>query len=142
MYANSDRLLCEHLAHNAVAREEWNRDHKLRDDPRVTPIGKFMRRTSLDEVPQLWNVIRGEMSLVGPRPIVTAEIPRYGDVIRLYVTVKPGLTGLWQVSGRSNLSYRDRVELDQFYVRHWSLWLDTYIIAKTVVALIERDGAH
>ncbi len=142
MYINGDQMLREYLERVMDAREEWDRDHKLRDDPRVTPLGKFLRKTSLDELPQIWNVLRGDMSIVGPRPIVDSEVRRYGEVFRLYTTVKPGITGLWQVSGRTNLSYDDRVLLDQFYIRHWSPWLDAYILSKTVVALVNRDGAY
>ncbi len=122
--------------------EEWNCDQKLRDDPRVTPLGKFLRRSSLDELPQLWNVLRGDMSFVGPRPIVPDEIRRYADTFPLYRKVKPGITGLWQVSGRSNLDYQDRVLLDRFYIRHWSPWLDMYIVGKTFIALLSRAGAY
>ena len=142
MHPHSDKILREYLERVAGARAEWDRDQKLRDDPRVTRIGRLLRQTSLDELPQIWNVLRGDMSIVGPRPIVSAEIPRYGDAFRLYATVKPGITGLWQVSGRNDVSYDDRIRLDQFYVRHWSPWLDAYILAKTVVALLKRDGAY
>jgi Undecaprenyl-phosphate galactose phosphotransferase WbaP len=137
-----DAVLRQHLARDAVARAEWERDQKLRDDPRVTAVGRLLRELSLDELPQLWNVLRGDMSLVGPRPIVQAEAWRYGDGIRLYAKVKPGITGLWQVSGRNRTSYDDRVQLDLFYVRHWSPWFDVYILAKTVVTLISREGAY
>lgn len=142
MHVDSAVILEKHLAENPEARAEWDRDQKLRNDPRVTRVGAFLRASSLDELPQLWNVLRGEMSLVGPRPIVANEVEKYGDVFRLYMTVKPGVTGLWQVSGRNDVSYRDRVLLDQFYVRNWSLWLDVYILAKTVVALLQRGGAY
>ena len=137
MRADGDVVLREHLATDPAARAEWARDHKLTRDPRVTPVGRFLRKSSLDELPQLWNVLRGEMSLVGPRPIVEAEVWRYGNVFRLYTTVKPGVTGLWQVSGRNDIGYDERVQLDEFYIRHWSLWLDVYIFAKTVVALLQ-----
>jgi lipopolysaccharide/colanic/teichoic acid biosynthesis glycosyltransferase len=142
MRGNADTLLEEYLANDPTAREEWNQSHKLRRDPRVTRIGRFLRNTSLDELPQIWNVLKGEMSLVGPRPIVDEEIWHYGDAIRLYMTVKPGITGLWQASGRTELNYDDRVLLDQFYVRHWSPWLDAFVLAKTVIALMRRDGAY
>jgi Undecaprenyl-phosphate galactose phosphotransferase WbaP len=142
MHLNGDEILRGHLERLPEAKAEWERDHKLRDDPRVTWFGKLLRKASLDELPQIWNVLRGDMSIVGPRPIVVAEIDRYGEVFRQYTSVKPGITGLWQVSGRSNLSYQDRVSLDQFYIRHWSPWLDIYILAKTVVALLNRDGAY
>lgn len=142
MRVGADALLNEHLALHPAAQIEWEQTQKLRDDPRVTRVGRFLRRTSLDELPQIWNVLRGEMSLVGPRPIVDDEVWRYGDVIRLYAAVKPGITGLWQASGRTDLSYDDRVLLDQFYVRHWSPWLDVFVLAKTVVALLCREGAY
>jgi Undecaprenyl-phosphate galactose phosphotransferase WbaP len=141
MRTNGDEILRRHFAENPTARFEWERDQKLVNDPRVTRVGALLRKTSLDELPQIWNVLRGDMSLVGPRPIVQAEVYRYGDLFRLYTAVKPGITGLWQVSGRTGIGYEDRVRLDEFYIRHWSPWLDVYILAKTVVALIKRDGA-
>jgi Undecaprenyl-phosphate galactose phosphotransferase WbaP len=141
MAVDGDRVLRQHLMRHPAAREEWERDQKLRDDPRVTRAGRVMRRLSLDELPQAWNVLRGDMSLVGPRPIVRDEMRRYGSGIALYTKVKPGITGLWQVSGRNDTGYQDRVQLDLFYVRHWSPWLDAYILAKTVVALVGRNGA-
>lgn len=115
---------------------------KLEKDPRVTTVGRFLRKTSLDELPQLWNVFKGDMSLVGPRPIVEKEIVRYGRVFKLYTSVKPGITGLWQVSGRNDIGYDERVQLDRFYVQHWSPWLDIYILARTIITLIRRDGAY
>ena len=142
MHCDGDRLLRELIQRVAAAREEWDRDHKLRQDPRVTWFGRLLRKTSLDELPQLWNVLKGDMSIVGPRPIVESEVCRYGNVFRQYTTVKPGITGLWQVSGRNDIGYHDRVLLDQFYIRHWSPWLDVYILAKTVVAMIKREGAY
>jgi len=141
MQCNSDDLLKSHLASNADARAEWELDHKLRNDPRVTRIGRFLRKTSLDEIPQFWNVLRGDMSLVGPRPIVRDEISKYGKIYRLYSQVPPGITGLWQISGRNNTTYEERVLLDDFYVRNWSPWLDVYVLARTVYTLIRRDGA-
>jgi Undecaprenyl-phosphate galactose phosphotransferase WbaP len=142
MHSDGDRLLRELIQRVAAAREEWDRDHKLRNDPRVTWFGRLLRKTSLDELPQLWNVLKGDMSIVGPRPIVEGEVPRYGNVFRQYTTVKPGITGLWQVSGRNDIGYDERVLLDQFYIRHWSPWLDVYILAKTIVAMIKREGAY
>jgi Undecaprenyl-phosphate galactose phosphotransferase WbaP len=142
MYTDGDRFLKEHLANNTEAREEWERDQKLRDDPRVTPLGKVLRRLSLDELPQLWNVLKGDMSLVGPRPIVNDEIAKYGRVFHLYTGVKPGITGLWQVSGRNETTYEQRVRMDQYYVRNWSPWLDVYILCKTVSVVIKRQGAY
>ena len=118
------------------------RDHKLKNDPRVTTVGYWLRKTSLDELPQIWNVLRGEMSLVGPRPIVTAEIPKYGDWFELYVQATPGITGLWQVSGRNNTTYDMRVALDSHYVLNWSPWLDLYILARTIKVVLRREGAY
>ena len=142
MYTNADAVLRRHLEGVATAQQEWDRDHKLRLDPRVTWIGNLFRKTSLDELPQIWNVLKGDMSLVGPRPIVDNEIVRYGRVFKLYTSVKPGITGLWQVSGRNDIGYDERVQLDRFYVQHWSPWLDIYILARTIITLIRRDGAY
>jgi Undecaprenyl-phosphate galactose phosphotransferase WbaP len=142
MHVNGDAVLREHLAAHPAAHAEWERDHKLKNDPRVTPIGRFLRRSSLDELPQAWNVLRGEMSLVGPRPIVEKEVAKYGHVFGKYAAVKPGITGMWQVSGRNEVSYEERVKLDQYYVANWSPWLDLFILAKTIVVLIRRDGAY
>lgn len=142
MVQNADAALAEHLAANPDARAEWNRDHKLRDDPRVTKIGKLLRKTSLDELPQLWNVLRGEMSLVGPRPIVEAEISKYAENFDLYAKVKPGITGMWQISGRNDTSYDERVEHDAFYSRNWSPFLDIYILARTIKVVLFREGAY
>jgi Undecaprenyl-phosphate galactose phosphotransferase WbaP len=142
MHVDGDRVLRDHLERNAAAREEWERDQKLRDDPRVTPLGKFLRKASLDELPQIWNVLRGEMSLVGPRPIVTSEVWRYGTRFKLYTAVRPGITGLWQVSGRNETTYDERVRFDEYYVRNWSPWLDVYILARTAPILIKSTGAY
>ena len=141
MCQNSTEVLEQYLAKHPKARSEWNRSHKLRNDPRITPIGSFLRRYSIDELPQLWNVLSGQMSLVGPRPIVAAEVEKYGECFECYCQVKPGLTGLWQVSGRSKLSYDARVALDCTYVRGWSLLRDFVILLKTFVAVLNRDGA-
>ena len=141
MHPDGDRMLAELLANDPRAAAEWAESQKLRNDPRITPIGNFLRKTSLDELPQLLNVLRGEMSLVGPRPIVANEVPRYGDNIVYYNETRPGLTGLWQVSGRSDLSYARRVQLDVWYVRNWSLWHDIVILLKTVPALLLKRGA-
>jgi len=141
MVANANQVLEQHLASDPKLREEWRRSHKLRNDPRITRLGRILRRTSLDELPQIWNILRGQMSLVGPRPIVAEEIPRYGDGIGLYKKVTPGLTGLWQVSGRNNVSYEQRVDFDLYYVRNWSIWLDLYVLAKTVRVVLMGDGA-
>jgi Undecaprenyl-phosphate galactose phosphotransferase WbaP len=142
MQVNGDQLLEDALANDGALREEWLRDRKLRHDPRITRVGRFLRKTSLDELPQLWNVLRGEMSLVGPRPIVEEEVASYGQNFSLYCRVTPGLTGLWQVSGRNAVSRRDRVRLDSYYVRNWSPWLDLHILARTARVVLTGQGAY
>jgi lipopolysaccharide/colanic/teichoic acid biosynthesis glycosyltransferase len=122
--------------------EEWRQNQKLRNDPRLTRIGAFLRRSSLDELPQLWNVFKGEMSLVGPRPIVESEIAKFGEAYSMYRRVTPGLSGLWQISGRSKTTYAERVELDTYYVRNWSVWLDIHVLMRTVWIVLRRDGAY
>src|SRR5438132_3290861 len=141
MVRNAEGRLAEYLTAHPELREEWNQTQKLRNDPRVTRVGRLLRKTSLDELPQLWNVLRGDMSLVGPRPIVSDEISRYGENFFLYTRVRPGFAGLWQVSGRNDTSYTQRVALDSYYVRHWSLWLDFSILARTVPLVLGR-GAY
>lgn len=141
MVLDADSVLQQVLVTNPDARLEWDATHKLHNDPRVTPIGRVLRKTSIDELPQLLNVLRGEMSLVGPRPIIDAEIPRYGRDISYYFEAKPGITGLWQVSGRSNTTYEHRVRLDVWYVRNWSLWHDIAILLKTLPAVLRKEGA-
>jgi Undecaprenyl-phosphate galactose phosphotransferase WbaP len=142
MCVNSAEVLEQYLTAHPEARTEWNRTHKLRYDPRVTPVGAFLRRYSIDELPQIWNVLMGHMSLVGPRPIVAAEVEKYGDFFSYYCRVKPGLTGLWQVSGRSKLSYDARVAIDCRYVNRWSLWGDFAILLKTFRSVVNQDGAY
>jgi len=142
MVADAQAVLEKVLRENPDLRAEWVRDQKLSRDPRLTRVGEFLRKTSLDELPQVFNVIKGEMSLVGPRPIVENEIARYGDAFALYSRVKPGITGLWQVSGRNDVSYARRVTLDQHYVYNWSVWLDIYIIIRTIPALLTQRGAY
>jgi exopolysaccharide production protein ExoY len=142
MYRDADALLAELVQQDAAALREWQRDQKLQYDPRITPVGRFLRRTSLDELPQLINVLRGEMSFVGPRPVTVAELSRYGSVRWHYFSVRPGMTGLWQVSGRNNLSYEERVALDRRYVEHRSLWVDFRILYKTVKVILTREGAR
>ena len=142
MVPDAEERLKQYLAENPAARREWEETFKLTDDPRVTKLGSFLRRTSLDELPQLWNVIRGEMSLVGPRPIVQAEVVRYGKNIREYYMVLPGITGMWQVSGRSDTTYPERVAMDAWYVRNWSVWIDLMYLFKTVKAVVSRKGAY
>ena len=144
MRRDADRILSRLLSESADLQEEFRNDFKLRNDPRITRLGRFLRRSSLDELPQFLNVLRGEMSLVGPRPIVRQELPRYGDRMEEVLAVRPGLTGLWQVSGRNNLSYDERVALDLRYARHRSVWMDLSIIAKTIGVILDpRDrGAY
>ena len=142
MVRNSEQALAEVLRTDPVAREQWEREFKLTSDPRITPIGNFLRRTSLDELPQLINVVRGEMSLVGPRPITVKELALYGDVRWHYFAVRPGMTGLWQVSGRNNVSYAERVGLDRRYVETRSLRMDLGILVKTVKVVATREGAR
>jgi exopolysaccharide production protein ExoY len=142
MVPNADQVLRDLLESNPELRAEWVRDHKLRHDPRVTRLGRFLRRTSLDELPQLLNVLKGEMSLVGPRPVVREELLRYGRNVGIYLAAKPGITGLWQVTGRNNTDYRRRVALDTYYVRNQNLFLDLYILAKTTGVVLGGDGAY
>lgn len=142
MLPDAERRLQELLARDPEARREWEKDFKLRRDPRVTPFGEFLRRTSIDELPQLWNVLRGDMSLVGPRPVVVAELQRYGNRAALYTSVRPGITGLWQVSGRNDTTYEERVSLDAQYVQNWSLSLDWHILWRTLFVVLGRRGAY
>jgi exopolysaccharide production protein ExoY len=141
MVPNAEQVLRDLLQTNSALRMEWLRDHKLRNDPRVTTVGRFLRRTSLDELPQLWNVLKGDMSLVGPRPVVREEWARYGRHLDTYLSTKPGVTGLWQVMGRSDASYRRRVALDSFYVRNRSMLMDVFILLRTVTVVIRGRGA-
>jgi Undecaprenyl-phosphate galactose phosphotransferase WbaP len=142
MLRNSEQVLADLLRDDPAAREEWARDQKLTNDPRITAIGHFLRKTSLDELPQLINVLRGEMSLVGPRPITVGELTRYGKVRWHYLSVRPGITGLWQVSGRNNTTYDERVALDRRYVEQKTLWMDLAILFKTVKVVVVREGAR
>ncbi len=142
MVANADEVLAEHLAQHPEARAEWDKYEKLKDDPRVTRIGHFLRRTSLDEVPQLLNILRGEMSLVGPRMITPEEVSRYGQWNMNIHTVKPGLTGMWQISGRSDISYAERVRIDMHYIRNYSIWMDLQIIFWTIPVVLFAKGAY
>ncbi|EML0562509.1 undecaprenyl-phosphate galactose phosphotransferase WbaP [Klebsiella aerogenes] len=142
MVTNSKEVLDDLLSSDAEAKKEWDATFKLKDDPRITPIGHFLRKTSLDELPQLFNVLKGEMSLVGPRPIITAELERYSDEVDYYLLSKPGMTGLWQVSGRSDVDYETRVYLDAWYVKNWSMWNDIAILFKTISVVLRKDGAY
>jgi len=142
MVLDSEAVLAQTLATDPVARAEWDKDFKLRNDPRVTPLGNFLRKSSLDELPQLFNVLKGEMSLVGPRPIVAAEVERYGQAMEEYRACKPGITGLWQVSGRNDVDYAERVELDRRYAWSWSLKGDLIILVRTLGVVARRSGAY
>lgn len=142
MVKDSDLVLQDYLQNNPQAQKEWAANFKLTDDPRVTRLGRILRKTSLDELPQIFNVLKGEMSLVGPRPIVPAEIKKYGKYIREYYMVRPGITGVWQTNGRSDTTYQERVAMDTWYVRNWSIWLDLKCLAKTVSAVIKKKGAY
>ena len=142
MVVNSKEVLDELLRTDPEARAEWEKDFKLKNDPRITKIGAFIRKTSLDELPQLFNILKGEMSLVGPRPIVADELERYQDDVEYYLMAKPGMTGLWQVSGRNDVDYNTRVYFDSWYVKNWSLWNDIAILFKTVNVVLKKDGAY
>lgn len=142
MIDGADQVLDAYLAENPECREEWEANHKLKDDPRITRVGRFLRRSSLDELPQIINVILGEMSLVGPRPIIQDEVRYYANRFKLYAQVLPGITGLWQVSGRNDVNYEMRVQLDEYYVRNWSIWLDLFIFTRTIFAVISGRGAY
>lgn len=142
MVTNSKDVLNELLQNDPEAKREWDTTFKLKNEPRITKIGAVLRRTSLDELPQLFNVLKGEMSLVGPRPIITAELERYNEEVDYYLLSKPGMTGLWQVSGRSDVDYETRVYLDAWYVKNWSMWNDIAILFKTVGVVLKKDGAY
>jgi undecaprenyl-phosphate galactose phosphotransferase len=142
MLPDAEMLLHKVLASDPRAKQEWERDQKLRNDPRITPLGRFLRRSSMDELPQFWNVLTGDMSIVGPRPIVRSEERFYLDAMETYSAVRPGITGLWQVSGRNDTGYSTRVMLDCEYVRSWSIWLDLRILLKTIKAVFTRTGTY
>ena len=142
MLNNSKQILEEYLDKNQEAKDEWEKFFKLQQDPRVTRFGVILRKTSLDELPQLINVLKGEMSLVGPRQIVAEEVQRYGTYIHDRLMVRPGITGYWQVSGRSNIDYHERVLMDSWYVRNWNLWIDMTILFKTIMVVLKRKGAY
>ncbi|HXF71529.1 MAG TPA: sugar transferase [Actinomycetota bacterium] len=142
MVADAEAALEAHLRSDPRLLEEWNSAHKLRDDPRVTRIGRFLRKSSLDELPQLFNILAGQMSLVGPRAVVRAELERFGPLAPTILSVKPGLTGLWAVSGRNDLSYDERARLEHRYVTRWSLRLDLGILVRTIPAVLRGHGAY
>jgi Undecaprenyl-phosphate galactose phosphotransferase WbaP len=142
MQVYAEKILIEYFAKHPKAQKEWNETQKLREDPRITRVGRWLRKFSVDELPQLFNVLKGDMSLVGPRPIVESEVWRYQDYIDVYSAVRPGVTGMWQVSGRNRTSYEQRVLYDVYYVRNCSFWLDTYLLLRTVWVVLSRDGAY
>ena len=140
MRLQSDEQLEQLLSESPKLAQEWSRQFKLDNDPRITPLGRFLRKTSLDELPQLWNVLCGDMAIVGPRPIVEEEIEKHGSAYDEIISVKPGITGLWQVSGRNELSYEERVRINLYYIRNWSIWLDYYILLKTPHEIFSAHG--
>ena len=142
MVQNADQILQTYLNNSPELKEEWLATHKLKQDPRVTRVGAVLRKLSLDELPQLWNIWIGDMSVIGPRPIVDDEVEKYGNCFQLYIQVRPGLTGLWQVSGRNDTTYERRVELDEYYILNRSLSLDLQIIWKTIFVVVGRKGAY
>jgi lipopolysaccharide/colanic/teichoic acid biosynthesis glycosyltransferase len=142
MVPDADAQLKALLDSNHLAREEWSEQYKLKKDPRVTGLGSFLRKTSLDELPQLWNVLKGEMSLIGPRPIIADELERYGERAAAYLACSPGVSGLWQISGRSDVGYEERVRLDECYAREWSVMLDVSILLRTLPAVLKAKGSY
>lgn len=142
MVRDSERVLDDFLSRNDMARTEWDTFQKLQQDPRITPVGQFIRKLSLDELPQFWNVLKGDMSLIGPRPCMERQKSLYGKDWPLYCAMRPGITGLWQVSGRNRLPYAKRVELDAYYVNNWSLALDLKILFRTIRAVLTGDGSR
>lgn len=142
MVPDAQARLHELLDRDPAALSEWERERKLKNDPRITAVGRLLRKTSLDELPQLWNVLKGEMSLVGPRPVIGDELKEYGDQLDYYLEARPGITGLWQISGRSDTTYATRVNLDAWYVRNWSLWYDVVILLRTVQVVLKGEGAY
>lgn len=141
MIVGADKILEQYLAENEEARIEFEKNQKLENDPRITKLGDFLRKTSIDEFPQFINVLKGNMSLIGPRPIVDREIPLFGDKMEIVHSVKPGITGYWGVNGRSNTTYEERVEMEAYYAENFSLWLDIKIFFKTIISILKRDGA-
>lgn len=142
MCVDADKKLKEYLANNDEARKEFEENQKLKNDPRITKIGDFLRKTSIDELPQLINVLKGEMSLIGPRPIVDGEIEKYGTNKDKFLSVKPGLTGYWAANGRNNITYSERIKMELYYVDNMSFGLDLNIFLKTIVSVIKKEGAN
>jgi lipopolysaccharide/colanic/teichoic acid biosynthesis glycosyltransferase len=142
MVQDADQLLDDYLSLNPAEQKEWEQTQKLRCDPRVIRGGDFLRKFSIDELPQIFNVLLGEMSLVGPRPMMADQVKLYGENIEAYCAVRPGITGLWQVSGRNHTTFQERARFDRYYIHNWSLWLDMYILTRTVWVVLSRDGAY
>ncbi len=142
MQKDADQALAECLSRNPQARLEWDQTQKLKNDPRLTRVGKFLRKFSIDEFPQLWNILKGDMSLVGPRPMMPGQEGLYGECLHVYCRVRPGLSGLWQVSGRNQTTFSERAKFDHYYVHNWSIWLDIYILLRTVWVVLSKDGAY
>ena len=142
MVPDAEQVRQAYVAKSPELRKEWAENQKLKCDPRITRVGRVLRKTSLDELPQFWNIIRGEMSLVGPRPIVSEEVAKYKQVYPLYAKTTPGLTGLWQVSGRNQTTYTERLAFDAYYVRNWSVWMDIYLLARTLAVVVTGYGAY
>ena len=142
MVVNSQEILEKILSEDPERRAEWEKDRKFKDDPRITKIGKFLRNTSLDELPQFWNILKGDMSFIGPRPVTEPELEKYGNKVDFILSVKPGLSGMWQISGRSDTGYEERITLDAYYIQNWSIWLDIWIIIKTVWVVLRGKGAY
>src|SRR6185437_10340735 len=142
MVVNGNEVLEGYLERHPEARAQWNATQKLKRDPRVTRMGRIIRKTSIDELPQLWNVLIGDMSIVGPRPFLESQIEMYGPAYLLYQRVRPGITGLWQISGRNELTFKERARLDVYTIQNWSVWLDVYILARTVSVVLTTRGAY
>ena len=142
MKLNADKILVDKMKYEPKLQAEWDNYQKLQNDPRITRVGRFLRRFSLDELPQLWNVLKGEMSLVGPRPILANQRDLYGSGFTDYILVKPGITGLWQVSGRSDITFVKRAELDKEYIKCWTVWLDIQLLIKTIKVVLWHHGAY
>ncbi len=142
MIKNGDEVLREYLLSHPEEEAHWRSTQKLKRDPRLTAVGRIIRKTSIDELPQLWNVLRGEMSVVGPRPVLECQVGLYGPSFELYKQVRPGITGLWQISGRNHLPFAERVRLDKYVIQNWSVWLDLYILARTAGVVLTADGAY
>lgn len=142
MHRDADEIIKKQLLKDPILKEEWEKFQKLKIDARITRAGNFLRRYSLDELPQLWNILKGDMSLVGPRPFMVSQREDYGKSMSNYLMVRPGLTGMWQVSGRNNTTFQKRVQFDNYYVRNWSIWLDIYILIRTFIVVLKKDGAY